>query len=190
MLTITETALPEVFVIEPTVFGDERGFLVVTYIAQEFSDKTGVTVPFVQDNQSKSAKHVLRGLHYQIQKPQGKLVRVLCGRIIDVAVDVRKDSPNLGKWVSYELSAANKRQLWVPPGFAHGFYVLEDNTEVLYKTTDYYAPKHERTLQWNDPDLNIDWGLVGKPVLSDRDQVGTPFREVELYATSPTYRSA
>ncbi len=180
-MQIVQTAIPEVLVIEPQVFGDERGFFFESFNQQKFAQLTGVKTEFVQDNHSKSAKNVLRGLHYQIQQPQGKLVRVVAGEVFDVAVDVRRNSATFGKWVGVILSAANKRQLWVPPGFAHGFLVLEDHTEFLYKTTDYYAPQYERCIRWDDPDIGIDWPLDGTPLLSAKDQVGVSLTQAEVF---------
>jgi dTDP-4-dehydrorhamnose 3,5-epimerase len=180
-MKITQTEIPDVLLIEPRVFGDERGFFFESFNEQVFQDKTGLSLRFVQDNHSRSAKNVLRGLHYQIQQVQGKLVRVVAGAIFDIAVDIRKSSPTFGQWVGYELSAANKQQLWVPPGFAHGFVALEDGTEVLYKTTDYYAPAHERAILWNDPDLGINWHFSGEPIVSAKDQAGIPLKQAELF---------
>lgn len=180
-MNITQTEIPDVLLIEPRVFGDDRGFFFESFNEQVFQDKTGLDLRFVQDNHSRSAKNVLRGLHYQIQQAQGKLVRVVAGAIFDVAVDIRKSSPTFGQWVGYELSAANKQQLWVPPGFAHGFVALEDGTEVLYKTTDYYAPAHERSILWSDPDLDINWGLSGEPIVSGKDQAGVPLKQADLF---------
>ncbi|PSB15297.1 dTDP-4-dehydrorhamnose 3,5-epimerase [filamentous cyanobacterium CCP1] len=178
---VIPTEIPDVLVIEPRVFGDDRGFFFESFNESAFNEKTGANVRFVQDNHSRSAKNVLRGLHYQIEQAQGKLVRVVAGAIFDVAVDIRRSSPTFGMWVSCELSAANKRQLWVPAGFAHGFVSLEEGTEVLYKTTDYYAPAYERSILWNDPDLAIAWELTEDPVLSSKDQAGQPFRTAEVY---------
>lgn len=180
-MQIVQTAISEVLVIEPQVFGDERGFFFESFNQQKFAQLTGVKTEFVQDNHSKSAKNVLRGLHYQIQQPQGKLVRVVAGEVFDVAVDVRRNSATFGKWVGVILSATNKRQLWVPPGFAHGFLVLEDHTEFLYKTTDYYAPQYERCIRWDDPDIGIDWPLDGTPLLSAKDQVGVSLTQAEVF---------
>ena len=180
-MNISSTKIPDVVLIEPRVFGDDRGFFFESFNAQAFQDATGITTPFVQDNHSRSAKNVLRGLHYQIQQPQGKLVRALVGTILDVAVDIRKQSPSFGQWVACELSAENKRQLWVPPGFAHGFVVLSEIAEVAYKATDYYAPQHERCIVWNDPDLAIDWSLSGSPILSQKDQSGSRFAAADLF---------
>ena len=168
-------AIPDVFLIEPQVFGDERGFFFESFNQAKFEQAIGKKVSFVQDNHSKSAKGVLRGLHYQDPKPQGKLVRVTLGEVFDVAVDVRKGSPTYGQWVAEILSADNKKQLWIPEGFAHGFLVLSDTAEFLYKTTDYYAPEHEQCILWNDPDLRIKWPLNGLPKLSPKDQNGLPF---------------
>jgi dTDP-4-dehydrorhamnose 3,5-epimerase len=181
-MNIIPTDIPDVLVIEPHVFGDERGFFFESFNEQSFNDKTGLEVRFVQDNHSRSAQHVLRGLHYQIEQSQGKLVRVVAGAIFDVAVDIRRTSPTFGQWVSCLLSAENKRQLWVPVGFAHGFLALDDRTEVLYKTTDYYAPAHERCLLWNDADLAIAWPLTAEPVVSAKDQNGKPFQDAEVFA--------
>jgi dTDP-4-dehydrorhamnose 3,5-epimerase len=178
---ITPTDIPDVLIIEQPVFEDDRGFFFESYNEQAFMDKTGVNVRFVQDNHSRSKKHVLRGLHYQLHQAQGKLVRSLMGTILDVAVDLRQSSPSFGCWVSCLVSAENKRQLWVPPGFAHGFLVLSDAADVAYKTTDYYAPQHERCLLWNDPDLAIEWYLTAVPHLSKKDQAGTPLKFAEVY---------
>lgn len=175
------TEIPDVFLIEPQVFGDSRGFFFESYNQQSFSEKIGVDANFVQDNHSRSSKNVLRGLHYQIEQAQGKLVRVVSGEIFDVAVDIRKSSPTFGQWVGYLLSAENKQQLWVPAGFAHGFLVVSEMAEVLYKTTDYYAPQHERSILWNDPDLAIAWPLEAEPILSAKDKVGQLFKEAEVY---------
>jgi dTDP-4-dehydrorhamnose 3,5-epimerase len=175
------TKIPDVVLIDPRVFGDDRGFFFESFNAKTFQDKTGIATPFVQDNHSRSAKNVLRGLHYQLQQPQGKLVRALVGTILDVAVDIRKSSPSFGQWVAYELSAENKRQLWVPPGFAHGFVVLSEIAEVAYKTTDYYAPQHERCILWNDPDLAIEWQISGVPILSAKDQAGSSLKTADLF---------
>ena len=176
------TAIPDVFIIEPTVFGDDRGFFYESFNAQRFAELTGVEVNFVQDNNSKSAKHVLRGLHYQIQQPQGKLVRVVSGEVFDVAVDLRKSSPTFGQWVGVRLSAENKRQFWVPAGFAHGFVVISDAAEFLYKTTDYYAPAFERSILWNDPAIGIDWGIDAQPLLSTKDQNALLLADAEVFA--------
>ncbi|CAD5965982.1 dTDP-4-dehydrorhamnose 3,5-epimerase [Planktothrix agardhii] len=182
-MTITPTKIPDVFIIEPKVFGDERGFFFESFNQKNFTEKTGITSEFVQDNHSRSVQGVLRGLHYQIQHTQGKLLRVIAGEIFDVAVDMRKSSPTFGEWVGCILSAENKRQFWVPPGFAHGFLVTSDIAEVLYKTTDYYAPKYERSLLWNDPDVGIDWPLEGiTPILSVKDQEGQPLKTAEFFS--------
>ena len=180
-MLVTPTSLPEVLVIEPKVFGDDRGFFYESFNKRIFAEKTGVTLDFVQDNHSRSTRNVLRGLHYQIKQPQGKLVRCVEGVVLDVVVDIRRSSPNFGKWVSAELSEANKRMLWVPPGFAHGFVVLSDFAQFLYKTTDYWAPEHERCLLWNDPDLAIEWPIQGAPVLAVKDQTGKLLRDAEVF---------
>lgn len=181
-MQIIQTAIPDVMIIEPKVFGDDRGFFYESFNAQQFSTLTGVKTEFVQDNHSKSAKNVLRGLHYQIAQPQGKLVRVVTGEVFDVAVDLRKSSATFGQWVGVLLSAANKRQLWVPAGFAHGFLVMQDNTEFLYKTTDYYAPQHERCLRWDDATVGIEWPINESPLLSAKDQVGLALADAEVFA--------
>ncbi len=178
----TPLAIPEVVLIEPNVFGDERGFFFESFNQARFEAAIGRSVQFVQDNHSRSAKNVLRGLHYQIQQPQGKLVRVVQGEVFDVAVDLRKSSPNFGKWVGEILSAENKRQIWIPEGFAHGFVVLCESAEFLYKTTDYYAPQYERCILWNDATLGIAWPQGIQPVLSAKDAKGLPFRESEVFA--------
>ena len=176
MLAI-KTAIPDVLIIEPKVFGDDRGFFFESFNAQRFREETGLTVEFVQDNHSKSQKNVLRGLHYQIEpRAQGKLVRVVEGAVFDVAVDIRKDSKTYGMWVGELLSAENKRQLWIPPGLAHGFLTLTETAEFLYKTTDYYSPEHERSIAWNDPDLAIDWPLTVEPLLSGKDKMSLSFK--------------
>jgi dTDP-4-dehydrorhamnose 3,5-epimerase len=178
----TPTAIPEVLIIEPKVFGDARGFFYESFNGKAFDEAVGRHVEFVQDNHSRSAKGVLRGLHYQIQQPQGKLVRVVRGAVFDVAVDIRKSSPTFGKWVGVELSEGNHRQLWVPEGFAHGFLVLSDSADFLYKTTDYYAPAHERGLRWNDPTLAIDWPDCGvEPQLSVKDAVAPYLDSAEVF---------
>ena len=175
-MKVTPCAIPDVLLIEPKVFGDERGFFYESFNQRDFQKITGLDLQFVQDNHSKSAKGVLRGLHYQVQQPQGKLVRVVAGEVFDVAVDIRPGSPTYGRWVGEILSADNKRELWVPPGLAHGFLVLSESAEFLYKTTDYYAPMHERAIAWNDPTLAIDWPLHGKsPLLSAKDAAGATF---------------
>lgn len=180
-MNVIPTEIPDVLIIEPRVFGDERGFFLESYNEQAFADKAGITKRFVQDNHSRSVRNVLRGLHYQIQQPQGKLVRAIVGTILDVAVDIRQHSPTFGQWVSCELSAENKRMLWVPVGFAHGFVVVSEVAEVLYKTTDFYAPQHERSILWNDPDLAIDWSLNGEPILSAKDQAGQLLKSAEVF---------
>jgi dTDP-4-dehydrorhamnose 3,5-epimerase len=180
--TSTPTALPEVMILEPQVFGDARGFFFESFNALDFHKATGLNVHFVQDNHSKSAQGVLRGLHYQIQHPQGKLVRVVQGEVFDVAVDLRRSSPNFGKWVGVHLSEKNHRQLWVPPGFAHGFVVLSDSAEFLYKTTDYWFAEHERSLIWNDPDVAIHWPIDFLPQLAAKDQNGSTLKNADVYA--------
>lgn len=180
-MDILSTEVADVLIIEPKVFGDDRGFFYESYNEKAFNEKTGLAVNFVQDNHSRSAQNVLRGLHYQIQQPQGKLVRAIAGTILDVAVDIRKSSPTFGQWVSCILSAENKRQLWIPPGFAHGFLVISETAEVLYKTTDYYAPQHDRCLLWNDPDIAIDWFLTAPPVLSAKDKAGQSLKTAQVF---------
>jgi len=180
-MNVVPTEIPEVVIIEPKVFEDDRGFFFESFNRRAFAEKTGVEADFVQDNHSRSSQNVLRGLHYQIQQPQGKLVRVVAGAVFDVAVDIRKSAPTFGKWVGCLLSAENKRLLWVPVGFAHGFLVVSQTAEVLYKTTDYYAPGQERCILWNDPDLAINWELTATPVLSAKDQAGQPFKAAELF---------
>ncbi len=175
----TPTRIPDVLVIEPKVFGDDRGFFFESFNRRAFHEATGLNVDFVQDNHSKSAHNVLRGLHYQVEQPQGKLVRVTQGEVFDVAVDIRKGSATYGQWVGEILSAENKKQLWIPAGLAHGFVVLSETAEFLYKTTEYYAPQHERCIAWNDPDLAIAWPIEGQPLLSAKDATGTAFREAE-----------
>lgn len=175
------TPIPGLVILEPRVFGDERGFFLESFNALRFAELTGVETPFVQDNHSRSAQGVLRGLHYQILCPQGKLVRVVAGEVWDVAVDIRRSSATFGQWQGVLLSAENKRQLWIPAGFAHGFVVLSDSADFLYKTTDYYAPEHERCIAWNDPELAIDWHCPGDPQLSDKDRAGRSFRDAELF---------
>ena len=177
----TPLAIPEVVLIEPKVFGDARGFFFESFNQRQFVDLLGRSVHFVQDNHSRSAQHVLRGLHYQIQQPQGKLVRVIQGEVFDVAVDIRKSSPTFGRWVGARLSADNKYQLWIPQGFAHGFLVLSETAEFLYKSTDYYAPQFERTICWNDPSLAIAWPLTAEPLLSGKDQQGSLLHQAELF---------
>ncbi len=180
-MKVVETSIPDVLIIEPKVFGDERGFFYESFNAAAFEAATGLKRQFVQDNHSKSQRGVLRGLHYQIQQPQGKLVRVVAGEVFDVAVDLRKSSPSFGRWFGTHLSAQNQRQLWIPEGFAHGFVVLSESAEFLYKTTDYYAPEHERSLLWNDPELGIQWPFDEAPKLSAKDQAGKLLRDAELF---------
>ena len=180
-MNIIPTKIADALIIEPRVFEDNRGFFYESYNEKAFIEKAGVATHFVQDNHSRSTQNVLRGLHYQIQQPQGKLVRVAVGAVFDVAVDLRKNSPTFGQWVGSLLTAENKRQLWVPVGFAHGFCVVSEVAEVLYKTTDYYAPQHERCVHWNDPDLAIDWSLKGDPIVSAKDQAGQPFKTAEVF---------
>lgn len=181
-MNVIATQLPEVFILEPKVFGDDRGFFYESFNARAFSEATGLNPQFVQDNHSRSQKGVLRGLHYQIEHAQGKLVRVTAGEVLDVAVDIRRGSPNFGQWVAVRLSASNFRQLWVPEGFAHGFVVLSESAEFLYKTTDFYTPAAERCIRWDDPELAIDWQLEGlTPQLSAKDQQGKRLSEAELF---------
>ena len=177
----TRLAIPDVVLIEPKVFGDARGFFFESFNQKAFNEATGTNHAFVQDNHSRSSQGVLRGLHYQIQQPQGKLVRVARGRVWDVAVDIRKSSPTFGQWVGAELSEDNQHQLWVPPGFAHGFVVLSETADFLYKTTDYYAPEHERCIAWNDPQLAIAWPIAGAPSLSAKDMQGFAFAQAPVY---------
>jgi dTDP-4-dehydrorhamnose 3,5-epimerase len=179
-MNIIATELPEVLIIEPKVFGDERGFFFESFNERRFAESIG-DVRFVQDNHSKSRAHVLRGLHYQIRQPQGKLVRVIAGEIFDVAVDIRKSSPTFGRWTGVMLSSENRRQMWIPPGFAHGFVVIGESAEVLYKTSDYWAAEHERCILWDDPALGIDWP-VDAPLLSDKDRNGKPLEQAEVFA--------
>lgn len=181
-MKVTRTAIPDVCLIEPRVFGDARGFFYESFNARAFAEATGVQTEFVQDNHSRSARGVLRGLHYQIQQAQGKLVRVVAGEVYDVAVDIRRSSPTFGKWVGAHLSADNKAQFWVPAGFAHGFVVLSDTAEFLYKTTDYYAPEHEQCIAWNDPFLNIQWPDLGEaPKLSAKDAAGNTWANAKFF---------
>ncbi|MEC5214285.1 dTDP-4-dehydrorhamnose 3,5-epimerase [Polaromonas sp. CG_9.5] len=180
-MKVTLTAIPDVLVIEPKVFGDARGFFYESFNQKAFNDATGLNLNFVQDNHSRSGKGVLRGLHYQIQQPQGKLVRVVRGAVFDVAVDIRKGSPTFGHWVGMELSEENHKQLWIPAGFAHGFMVTSESAEFLYKTTDYYAPAHERCIVWDDPAIGIQWPLSTAPSLSDKDQQGLALSEAETF---------
>ena len=180
-MKFVETGLPGVLIIEPKVFGDEGGFFYESFNRRWFVEKTGVDADFVQDNHSRSARNVLRGLHYQIQHAQGKLVRVSVGEVFDVVVDIRKSSPSFGQHATFTLSAENKRMVWVPPGFAHGFLVLSDFAEFLYKTTDYWFPDFERTIAWNDPDLGIPWPLANEPQLSAKDKLGKRLKDAEVY---------
>ena len=181
-IVAVDTALPEVLILEPKVFGDDRGFFFESFNKKDFADAVGFEVDFVQDNHSRSGKNVLRGLHYQIHRPQGKLVRVVKGAVFDVVVDLRRSSAQFGRWVGVELSEWNKRQLWVPPGFAHGFLVTEGPAEFLYKTTDYWFPEHERSLLWSDPALSISWPLDGEPVLATKDASAKRLTEAECFA--------
>ncbi len=176
-----KTSLQDVLILEPKVFGDTRGFFFESFNARRFAELTGVTTPFVQDNHSRSQKGVLRGLHYQIRQPQGKLVRVVAGDVYDVAVDLRRSSPDFGKWTGITLSAENKRIVWIPAGFAHGFVVLSDSAEFLYKTTDYWAPQHERCIRWNDSSLAIDWPVGGDVLVSAKDAQGVAFADAEVF---------
>lgn len=180
-MQITPTTIPDVLIMEPKVFGDNRGFFFESFNERIWRDLTGVDLRFVQHNHSRSSGGVLRGLHYQIQQPQGKLVRVIVGEVFDVAVDIRRSSPTFGRWFGTLLSAENKRQMWVPPGFAHGFCVTSDLAEFLYLTTEYYAPEHERCIAWNDPDLNIAWPLAAEPNISTKDRQGRSFKDAELF---------
>ena len=180
-MQVIATKIPDVLIIEPKVFGDDRGFFYESFNKKKFAEASGVTAEFVQDNHSKSTKGVLRGLHYQIKQPQGKLVRVSYGEVFDVAVDLRKSSATFGQWIGVKLSAENKRQMWVPAGFAHGFVVLSETAEFLYKTTDYYAPEHERCIRWNDNELAIDWQYNDEPLVSDKDAQGAAFNKAELF---------
>jgi dTDP-4-dehydrorhamnose 3,5-epimerase len=181
-ITVIPTSLPEVKIVEPKVFADSRGFFFESFNAREFAEAVGEPVEFVQDNHSLSSKGVLRGLHYQIEHAQGKLVRVIAGEVFDVAVDIRAGSPNFGKWAGVRLSAENKRQLWIPAGFAHGFVVLSGTAEFLYKTTDYWSPQHERTLLWNDPAIGIEWPIDVEPTLAAKDAAGKKLAEAETFA--------
>lgn len=180
-LKVTPTGLPEVLIVEPKVFGDHRGFFFESFNARDFEEAIGRRVDFVQDNHSRSARNVLRGLHYQIARPQGKLVRVVAGEVFDVAVDMRRNSPNFGRWAGTVLSADNKRQLWVPEGFAHGFLVLSESADFLYKTTDYWFPEHERTVIWNDAAIGIEWPLDVEPVMAEKDRRARTLREADCY---------
>jgi dTDP-4-dehydrorhamnose 3,5-epimerase len=181
-MNIIGTEIPDVLLLEPRVFHDERGFFLETWNARVFQNEINLDVQFVQDNHSRSSRDVLRGLHYQIRQPQGKLVHVVRGRIFDVAVDLRKSKPTFGRWVAYELRDDNHRQLWIPPGFAHGFLVLSEIADVLYKTTNYYSPDVERCLIWNDPEVGIKWPLVGEPALSSKDHSGLSLAKAEVFA--------
>ena len=180
-MKITPTAIPDVLLVEPAIYGDARGFFFESFNARAMAD-AGIPATFVQDNHSRSGRNVLRGLHYQIEHPQGKLVRAVAGEVLDIVVDLRRASPTFGRWVGERLSADNKRMLWVPPGFAHGFVVLSDAAEFLYKTTDYWYPEHERTLKWDDAALGIDWQFEGEPVLAAKDRAGVAFATAETYA--------
>ena len=180
-MNVIKSEIPDVLILEPKVFGDDRGFFFESFNERAFAEKTGVSARFVQDNHSRSARNVLRGLHYQIQQPQGKLVRVTAGEIYDVAVDIRRSSPTFGNWAAVVLSASNRKMCWVPPGFAHGFLVVSDHAEVQYKTTDYWAPQHERCILWNDRDLAISWPLKGEPILSQKDRAGVPLKQAKVF---------
>lgn len=181
-MNIVKTDIPDVLILEPRVFGDDRGFFLESFNQKVFESATGQRRIFVQDNHSRSMRGVLRGIHYQVQHPQGKLVRVVSGEVFDVAVDLRKSSPTFGKWAGVVLSAENKRQFWVPEGFGHAFVVLSDSADFLYKATDYYSPEHERCIVWNDPDLGIDWQLPDQPLLSAKDALGSLFHDAEVFA--------
>jgi len=181
-MKVTPTDIPEVLILEPRVFNDPRGFFFESYNRRAFSDATGLDLEFVQDNQSFSVRNVLRGLHYQLRRPQGKLVTVLAGDIFDVAVDLRRGSPTFGKWAAVNLSGSGHRMVWIPPGFAHGFLVLSEHAFIQYKVTDYYAPGDERTVMWNDPDLAIVWPLEGEPIVSDKDRQGKRLGSAEVFA--------
>ncbi len=181
-MKVVRTAIPDVVILEPRVFADQRVFFLESWNARAFRAATGLDAAFVQDNHSRSRRGVLRGLHYQVLQPQGKLVRVVRGRVFDVAVDLRRSAPTFGRWVSVELDGDDHRQVFVPPGFAHGFRVLSDEADVLYKTTDYYAPEHERCLVWNDPDVGIDWPLAGEPLLAAKDRAGLRLNQVDTFA--------
>ena len=181
-MKVIRTELPDVLILEPKVFGDERGFFLESYNKKTFREATGLDFESVQDNHSSSRRGVLRGLHYQIRQPQGKIVRVFAGEVFDVAVDLRRSSPTFGKAACFRLDGASKRMAWIPPGFAHGFLVTSDQAEFVYKTTDYYAPEHERTLLWNDAALGIRWPLEGEPIVAQKDRRGTPFASAETFA--------
>ena len=180
-MQIVKTVIPDVLILEPKVFADDRGFFFESFNQQTFQKLTGVKAHFVQDNHSKSAANVLRGLHYQIEQAQGKLVRVTAGEVFDVVVDIRRQSATFGKWVGVLLTAENKRQMWVPPGFAHGFFVMRDDTEYLYNVTDYYAPQHERCIRWDDPAIGIEWPITQAPILSGKDQLGLALAKAEVF---------
>ena len=180
-MKVVPTAIPDVLIFEPRVFGDERGFFLESWNAREFDNAVGAKVQFVQDNHSRSRHGILRGLHYQIKQPQGKLVRVARGRVFDAVVDLRKSSATFGRWVGAELSEDNHRQFWIPPGFAHGFLVLSESADFIYKATDYYAPEHERCLIWNDPAVGINWPANEEPILSAKDRAGLPLHDVEVF---------
>jgi dTDP-4-dehydrorhamnose 3,5-epimerase len=180
-MNVIKTDIPDVLILEPKVFGDERGFFFESFNDRVFQDKTGLKPCFVQDNHSRSARNVLRGLHYQIRQPQGKLVRVTTGEVFDVAVDLRKSSPTFGKWVGATLSAENKRQMWIPEGFAHGFFVMSESADFLYKTTDYHAAEHERCVLWNDPAIGVRWPVEGTPTLSPKDKTGKRLKDAEVF---------
>ena len=180
-MEIVKTSVPDILIIEPRIFGDDRGFFFESFNLRSFEEKTGLSPHFVQDNHSRSSKNVLRGLHYQIRQPQGKLVRVIAGEVFDVAVDLRRSSATFGKWAGAILSAENKRELWIPAGFAHGFLVLSESADFVYKASDYYAPEFERSLLWNDPDIGIDWPLEGEPILAEKDRVGVRLGNAETF---------
>jgi dTDP-4-dehydrorhamnose 3,5-epimerase len=180
-MKVTTASIPDVLIVEPTVFEDARGFFYESFNERRFAELTGIGVRFVQDNHSKSAKNVLRGLHYQIMQPQGKLIRVVAGAVFDVSVDIRKGSATFGRWTGIHLSADNKRQVWVPPGFAHGFVVTSESAEVLYKTTTYWAPEYERAILWSDPDIGINWPIQGVPLVSPKDAKGTVLSQAEVF---------
>ena len=181
-MRVVHTDLPGVLILEPHVFSDSRGFFFESYNEKAIAEAAGLTERFVQDNHSRSIEHVLRGLHYQIKQPQGKLIRVIAGSVLDVAVDIRRSSPSFSRWVGMELSAENRHMAWIPKGFAHGFVVRSDCAEVLYKATDYWAPQYERTIVWNDPDLAIEWDVDGLPMLSGKDSAGVRLRDAEVFA--------
>lgn len=181
-MKVITTAIPDVLVLEPKVFGDARGFFMESFNARNFRDATGLDITFVQDNHSRSGKNVLRGLHYQVGQPQGKLVRVARGAVFDIAVDIRKSSRTFGQWFGAELNDTNHRQMWVPAGFAHGFLVLSDSADFLYKTTDYYAPEHERCITWDDPEIAVHWPVSGTPQLSAKDRLGVRLKDAEVFA--------